>query len=251
VLHCQAESRDGEPGLDGSEGESYDRLSVSCVNAFPAASVYVCESEEVTVVDSQEHRRDLDLAQRAARGDEKAWRQLYDETCGPLFNILCFQVGDRDVAKDLLQETYLVAFRKLARYRGDGPLLAWLRTVALRRSLDWKRAVWRRLKGLRLLAAETEAAPGGAFNPERTTEARLDVRTRAFRKALRQLSRNQRAALLLHELEGLSFTEIAATLGCGEATARVHCHRARASMRQFLNSEQDLALADEMGGQQA
>ena len=50
-----------------------------------------------------EHRQDVTLARRAAGGDESAWRELYDRSCQNLLNLLCFQTGDRDMAKDLLQ----------------------------------------------------------------------------------------------------------------------------------------------------
>jgi RNA polymerase sigma factor (sigma-70 family) len=201
--------------------------------------------EEATVNTPSAHRQDLDLARRAAAGEEQAWHVLYEDTCQSLFSLLCFQVGDRDTARDLLQETYLTALDRLAQYRGEGSLLGWLRAIALRKSLDWKRSLWRHLKGRRALAAEPpDPAPDGR-------DARLEVESAAFREALRRLSDRQRAALLLRELEGLSFREIAATLNCNEATARVHHLRARSAMKQQLADLPELALADEMGGQQA
>ena len=89
------------------------------------------------------HRQDQELARRAAQGDEGAWRAIYDETCQPLFNFLCFQAGDRELARDLLQETYLKALRHLDGYRGQGSLLSWLRGIALRLCLDWRRGLGR------------------------------------------------------------------------------------------------------------
>ena len=72
-----------------------------------------------------------------------ALREIYEETCQPLFALLCFQVGDRDVAKDLMQETYVTALKKLPSYRGTGSLAAWLRVIAVRKSLDWHRTLSR------------------------------------------------------------------------------------------------------------
>ncbi len=76
---------------------------------------------------------DRQLARDACEGDEAAWRRIYDQTHARLFNFLCYQTGDRDVARDLLQETYVVAFTRLDTYRGEGSLLGWLRKVALRK----------------------------------------------------------------------------------------------------------------------
>ncbi|MCP4571628.1 MAG: RNA polymerase sigma factor [bacterium] len=186
------------------------------------------------------HRHeDLELAHAAAAGDTMAWRRIYDDTCQPLFNFLCYQTGDRDAARDLLQETYTTACVRLGDYRGDGSLLGWLRAVALRKCLDWRRRVARRLNKLAAYAREaagTSAAPASVGIGD------------GFQSALDQLSSRQRAALLLRELEDQSFAQIADALGCSEATARVHHHRARAAMRLRLSGETELALGDNAGG---
>jgi RNA polymerase sigma-70 factor (ECF subfamily) len=193
---------------------------------------------------AEEIRRDRELAGRAAAGEEGAWRAIYDATCQPLFNFLCFQVGDREQARDLLQETYLAAWRNLRLYRGDGPILGWLRAIALRKSLDWKRSLARRLGKFRELARELR---GSVAEP--SSDARLEVESTAFRRALGQLSPKQRACLLLHDLEDLSFRDVAVEVGCSEATARVHYFRARDRMRRILEPDQPARLEGGMGGQ--
>jgi len=192
----------------------------------------------------EEHRQDRALARQAARGDNAAWRDIYETTCQPLFNFLCYQVGERETAKDLLQDTYLSALQNLGRYRGDGSLLSWLRTIALRKCLDWRRSWWQRLTCVGQVP-ETMVAP-----ESNRSEARLELESVAFHDALATLSGHQRAALLLRELEDLSYQEIAATLGCQEATARVHYHRGREKMKQMLVESEAPALAEDMGGQQ-
>jgi len=184
---------------------------------------------------------DLELARAAAGGDESAWRRIYDETCQPLFNFLCYQTGDRDAARDLLQETYVTAFERLDGYRGQGALLGWLRAVALRKCLDWRRRAAARLRKLTALAREmTFPAASGV---EETFPGLGD----GFQAALDRLSSRQRAALLLRELEDLPFAVIAGQLGCGEATARVHYHRACRSMRKWLDEGDDLVFGDAGG----
>ena len=68
-----------------------------------------------------------EFGSRRAAGDQAAWRAIYDDTCQPLFNFLCYQTGDREVAKDLLQETYVTALGRLGTYRGEGSVTGWLR----------------------------------------------------------------------------------------------------------------------------
>ena len=185
---------------------------------------------------------DLDLAQAAVRGDEAAWRRIYDDTCQPLFNFLCYQTGDRDAARDLLQETYVTALQRLDSFQGQGSLLAWLRAVALRKCLDWRRRAKARLRKLTALAREhTHLASSGA-------EEAFPGLGDGLQAALDRLSSRQRAALLLRELEDLPFADIAESLGCSEPTARVHYHRACRSMRKHLREGNDLVFSSHAGG---
>lgn len=171
---------------------------------------------------------DLDLSRRAASGDESAWQEIYERTCDRLFALLCYQIGNRDEAMDLLQETYLRAFHRLGEYRGDAPIEAWIRVIALRKAIDWKRTILRRWKRTVELteALVTAGSPEAEIHGPREREE-LD-------RALATLSPSQRAALLLREWEGRSFREIAAMLRCKEGTARVHHTRACARMRKEL-----------------
>jgi RNA polymerase sigma-70 factor (ECF subfamily) len=174
---------------------------------------------------------DRDLTERARQGDQAAWRAIYESTCDRLFAFLCFQIGDRDEARDLLQETYLQAFRRLETYRGDAPLEVWLRAIALGRSRDWMRVILRRFKRTAKL---TESS--ALVEPD-IEHVQFDSEQSALYAALRGLSHRQRAALLLREWEARSFREIAELLGCAESTARVHHVRAREHMRAALRGE--------------
>lgn len=171
------------------------------------------------------------LAWDAQQGDEGAWRRIYDSTCDRLFALLCFQVGDREEAKDLLQETYVQAFRKLSSYRGDAPLEVWLRAIALHKAVDWKRVVLRRMKRTVGLHESTASVP------PQVDGVRFESEDAALRRGLSALSERQRAALILREWEERSFREIAQLLGCNESTARVHHTRARERLRLALSAE--------------
>lgn len=187
---------------------------------------------------------DRDLADRAKQGDEASWRAIYEGTCDRLFAFLCYQMGDRDEARDVLQETYLQAFRRLGTYRGEAPLEVWLRSIAFGRSVDWKRVILRRFKRT---AALTESS--ALVEPD-IQQVHFDSEHSALYRALQQLSPRQRACLLLREWESRSFKEIAELLGCNESTARVHHARAREHMREFLQGESRLVPRRDCEGQQ-
>ncbi len=186
----------------------------------------------------RKHRQDLDLASRAAGGDQSAWREIYDASSDSLFNFLCYQTGDREAAKDLLQETFVTAMKAVENFRGDGSLHGWLRSIALHKTLDWRRSLARRArKHLGFIAeapSETDLGPEPSFRSEQD----------ALQEAINSISPKQRAAMLLRELEGLSFKELGEELGCAEATARVHYHRAGEVLRKKLEGSEYGELAD-------
>lgn len=179
------------------------------------------------------HQPDRELAERAAAGDAAAWRSLYDATRDRLFALLVFHCGRREEALDLLQETYLAAWRALSSYRGEGRLESWLVGIALRRARDWKRRFlpWRR-GAADLLELERRPARPDPPPPE------LNL---LLQRALARLPERQRSAFLLHEWLGYSFEEIGPLLGIAPATARVHAFRARQALGAALKEPIDVA----------
>ena len=193
-------------------------------------------------LNSDRHMTEMKLISAARSGCENAWRTIYDDNCQPLFNFLCYQTGDRDIASDLLQETFVTAMKRIDGFRGDGSLLSWLRTIALRKCLDWRRRAATRLRKLQEMARDLPSV----F--DRVPESASTMFGDSFEAALARLSPKQRAALLLRELEDLSFRGVAAELQCSEATARVRHHRACQSMRRLLGNETVLVPDGNTGG---
>lgn len=181
---------------------------------------------------------DVALARRAAARDEAAWRTIYERSKDRLFALLAYHTGSREDALELLQEVYLHAFQGLSRYRGEGPLEAWLAVMAIRRARDWKRSLFRRRrheKDDEEIARGMEArAPAGPNPRSIPLRALLD-------RALAGLPERQRAAFLLREVEDLSFRDVAEALACNEATARVHHLRARRALQELLRDRPEAA----------
>ena len=169
---------------------------------------------------------DAALAERALNGDEAAWREIYTSTRDRLFAFLSYQLGNRDEAMDVLQDTYVAAVRGLDRYRGEASLESWLVGIALRRAKDWKRKFLRKLKSTQPL---DETPLDDQVLPQADPELRLRLR-----KALDQLPDRQRNTVLLHDYLGFDFNEVGKMLGIGPATARVHAHRGRDALKKIL-----------------
>jgi RNA polymerase sigma-70 factor (ECF subfamily) len=168
---------------------------------------------------------DLELAGRAALGDDAAWRSIYTATRERLFALLVYHIGNRDEALDVLQETYLGAVKNIGSYRGAGSLEAWLAGIALRRARDWKRRFLGKFKRTETLeGSHDQALPQP--DPEQG---------RRLRQALAELPERQRSAVLLHVWLGYSYREVGEALGVSESTARVHAHRGRDTLRDLLD----------------
>ena len=188
-------------------------------------------------------RADIELARQAASGEQSSWRRIYDATCDRLASILFCLVGNRDEALDLLQETYLQAFRHMENYRGDAPLEVWLRVIAIRKALDWRRTALRRIRQTVVLS-ESNAIAGPS-----TGATGADSISPTLTAALGKLSPRQRAVLILRECEGASFAEVAKALGCKESTARVHHAKARERMHLLLTRGALIWKEDGLEGQ--
>jgi RNA polymerase sigma-70 factor, ECF subfamily len=156
------------------------------------------------------------LVAAAREGDNVAVRELVRRT-QPVIWRLCGVLGSPGEEDDLVQETYLRAFRSLSSYRGEAPVTAWLLAIARRVCADHVRS---RIRQRRLLGALTQvgndpwvAAPG---NPT------WDL--------LKAIDPDRREAFVLTQVAGLSYDEAAVVLGCPIGTIRSRVARARADL---------------------
>ncbi len=182
---------------------------------------------------------DLELAKRAQDGDDAAWREIYTRTRERLFALLVYHIGNHDEALDVLQDTYVGAVKNMGSYRGDGPLEAWLAGIALRRARDWKRRLLTRFKKTDTLEGELGQCLPQPDLPDPVQGHRL-------RQALTRIPERQRSAVLLHTWLGYSFREVGEALGCSEATARVHAHRGRETLRELLGTDSERTPATQL-----
>lgn len=141
-------------------------------------------------------------------------------------------VADPDLAADVVQETFLRAWRGLARFRGDSSLSTWLHRITVNTALTARKRAARD-RGPSLDSVDEVVAEATPYvDPERRGEM-LDLRMR-LEHALARLPSGQRAVVLLKDVEGWSHTEIADRLGITESAAKVRLHRAHRKLAHYL-----------------
>jgi len=173
---------------------------------------------------------DLELVRRARDGDEVACHALVDRFAPELYRLALFLVGDAADAEDVLQETFSGAFRHLGRFAGRSSVRTWLSGILVRQAARCRRS----RKRARLLSLDPQhdrvretgsGAPGAA----ETADLRMDVAS-----ALETLAPIHREVIVLRELQGFTYEEIAEALSLPRGTVESRLFRARRILRQLL-----------------
>ena len=182
--------------------------------------------------------RESALVQRCAAGDEAACTELVGEHQRMVIQLAMNLLGDRDEALDLSQEVFLRVFRTIHRFRGQSSLRTWIYRIAVNQARNRHRFWCRRHRADQVSLDEHVAAHGdfiseGDATPERVlAQKELAVR---LQTALDGLPFDQRTAIVLREIDGLSYDEIAFSLGVAIGTVKSRLTRARQALRLELN----------------
>lgn len=181
------------------------------------------------------------LCERVARRDEAAFDLLVTRYQGRAYRLAYSLLRDAEEARDLSQEAFVRLYETAGRFRAESRFSTWFYRILVNLCLDHRRRGrgWRRLLTGGDFADGTppiEQHPAPFTDP---TETLADERTRRqLWEAVERLPARQRAAVFLQIQEGLSTAEVAAVLGCSEATVRVHVHRAVATLRLALGGSE-------------
>ena len=194
---------------------------------------------------SEARDADGEAIDRVLAGDREAFGVLVDRHGARLHGAILRMVGDAEAANDLSQETLLRAYRALGRFRRGSAFFTWLYAIARNQVLsEFRRR--RSTKGQAMLPLGTGSrdegdprAAGGppepadrGPGPEAEAAARDDVAR--LRVALDALDPEFREAVVLRDLEGLSYEEIAESTGTPVGTVRSRIHRGRSALREAL-----------------
>ena len=183
---------------------------------------------------------DWALVQQCASGDEEACTRLVTDHQRMVYQLGLHLLGDPQEAADLSQEVFLRIFRTLAQFRGQSTLRTWIYRIVVNQASNRQRWWRRRKRGQQVPLDEHTAAHGEL--PESRSYAMpdqvLQQRETAGRvwNALDKLPFDQRAVIVLREIVGLSYEEIATSLGVAVGTVKSRLARARGNLRDALRT---------------
>lgn len=183
---------------------------------------------------------DQDLLAAHVEGDPEAFAELVRRHRDRLWAVALRTMGNREDAADGLQDGLIAAYRRAGSFRGDSAVTTWLHRVVVNACLD-------RIRAAKVRAADAlpddvdEHAARGTLVASATTEtdpaveAVAQERRQAVLAALRQLPAEQRAALVLVDMEGYPVAEVAQMLDCAAGTVKSRCARGRAKLASLLD----------------
>jgi RNA polymerase sigma-70 factor (ECF subfamily) len=192
---------------------------------------------------SADRRADEEAVDRVLAGDRDAFAILVERHGPRIHAAVLRMVGDPEVAGDLAQEAFVKAWGALASFRRGAAFSTWLYAIAL----NEVRSEFRRRKSVKGRAmVSLDAAPARGEDgdaravepasavPDPGDEAARRDEAAALRRALDRLDPEYREAVVLRDLEGLSYVEIAGAAGVPVGTVRSRIHRGRAALREIL-----------------
>ena len=183
--------------------------------------------------------RDRALVERAVAGDLDAFNQLVSFYQDYLFSLVVRVVNDRDSAADAVQEAFFSCYRNIHRFRGDS-FRSWLTRIALNAATDVLRYRKRRPADPYPEWEDDSWQPpaGEEASPEREAVRRNTAKI--LSQALAQITPDQRAAIVLYDVEGFDYQEIADMTHVSLGTVKSRIHRGRLALRDLLGADVEL-----------
>lgn len=183
------------------------------------------------------NRVDPELVKRAQAGDGAAFTQLFEELYRPILNYVYHTVGDQAAAEDITQDAFIRAHDNLGKLGPPWDFKSWVYRIAGNLAIDRLR------RSKRFVDFEEQVSMGESPTTRRPAERKLqrEDAVHSVHGTLDQMPTGYRQALILRELNGLSYQQMAAAMECSYANARQLVHRARTRFRDLHLARMTLA----------
>lgn len=169
------------------------------------------------------------IVERCRKGDEKAQYELYHLYARAMYNLCMRMVNHIGEAEDILQESFLEAFSRIDRFRGESTFGAWLRKIVVNRSINYLK------KRKAELFEDMSIADSVHYDNPPDSENDWDIKK--IQAAIQMLPDGYRVVLSLYLLEGYDHAEIAEILHITESTSKSQYNRAKNKLREQLKQE--------------
>ncbi len=225
-----------------------DNSQVASLNAYEAIT-----KGYTTAKSSPEHKgastmaeglsaqnRDIDqaLVERAQQGDKRAFGMLVEKYQRKLARLLSRMVRDQAEVEDVVQESFIKAYRALPNFRGDSAFYTWLYRIGINTAKNYLVSMGRRPQVLNDVEIEDAENFEDAFELRSAETPETELMTKEIGKTVNEtiaaLPEELRVAITLRELEGLSYEEIATLMECPIGTVRSRIFRAREAIAEKL-----------------
>ena len=200
----------------------------------PAQKVQKGVDGRVLMSEAQVHQL---LVERVQKGDKTAFDLLINKYQHRIISLVSRYVGDQAEAMDVAQEAFIKAYRAIGNFRGDSAFYTWLYRIAINTAKNWLVARKRRPPASDIDAADAEQYDIDSRLKERGTPEnelmRDEIKEMIF-NTIAQLPEDLRTAIILREIEGMSYEDIAITMECPIGTVRSRIFRAREAIDEKL-----------------
>lgn len=176
---------------------------------------------------------------RLQANDDTAYDELVRTYHASIFQTACRMLGDATESADMVQDIFVKVFRNIQGFRGESSLKTWIYRIAFSEILNRLRSWRRRFRSFTVSLDDDKGGqgspmqlPSNGVSPLQALETK--EREEAIQSALNTLSREHRSIVVLRDIEGFSYTEIADILGISSGTVKSRLARARAEMKKPL-----------------
>jgi RNA polymerase sigma-70 factor (ECF subfamily) len=194
--------------------------------------------EENSAAEKRPELNEVDLIRRAQLEDTSAYEELVRRYYGKIYGLVYGMVSSREDAEDVTQEVFVKAWKALGRFRAQASFYTWIYRIAINRAINFRKKRNRR-KTVQFEEFDPDIKQAESYKEFSSKgsvlrKMNLSEFQKKMNEALLTLSDKHRAVVIMHDVQGMSHSDIASIVGCSEGTVRSRLFYARKKLQQEL-----------------